>query len=237
MLSPRFNLREIPIKEEIEQINTKQGRFYRVNYGDGRNIHLPSVTTVIGDSNYFDKTALIEWQERVGREEAKKIKIQAGIRGTALHRITENYIRGENYTFNEMPVNLDLFKDIKNNLDKHLREVFAIEYPLFSFKYLTAGKTDLIGKWKSKKSIIDLKTSRKIKKEEYILNYFVQATAYAMLFNEMFNENIEDIVILIAVDHEEPQIFEKKTAQYRDIVEKIFNKETLHDKIYYTSIS
>ena len=46
-------------------------------------------------------------------------------------------------------------------------------------------------------SLIDFKTAKKIKKREWIEDYFLQGCAYANAHNVMFESNIKQIVILM----------------------------------------
>ena len=87
-----------------------------------------------------------------------------------------------------------------------------------------AGTADCIADWNGIPSIIDFKTSRKEKKEEWIENYFLQATTYALMFEERIGICIPQIVILIAVDDQEPQVFIKHKLGYIDKVKAIFHQ-------------
>jgi genome maintenance exonuclease 1 len=73
-----------------------------------------------------------------------------------------------------------------------------------------AGTVDCVAEWKGKLSIIDFKTAKKLKNRDYILNYFCQATAYAIMYEERYNIPVPRIVILISVDNEPPQVFEER---------------------------
>lgn len=162
-----------------------------------------------------DKSGLDEWRKRVGEEEAKKIMTQAGIRGSDVHNIAEKYVTNDpNYLKGTMPFNRTSFRVLKKALDENLQCVYAVEAGLYSDKLKIAGRVDLIGIWNGKLSIIDFKTSRKIKKREWITNYFLQESLYAfMLMERMSPENIqkyEDIqlVTVMTVDHEDdPFVF------------------------------
>ena len=59
---------------------------------------LPSVTTILDQTQSAEKRESIKrWQERVGLEQAEKIKDPAAERGTALHKILEKYILVDGY--------------------------------------------------------------------------------------------------------------------------------------------
>jgi genome maintenance exonuclease 1 len=183
----------------------------------------PSVTTILGAKK--DKTHLDNWIKRVGLEEAEKIKVQAGIRGTAIHTIAEKYmLNEEHYPDNVMPVNVMTFKCIKPVLDKHVGKVFAIEAPLYSAQLKCAGRTDCIAEFDGVTSILDFKTSLKPKKEEWITDYFLQATCYSMMAEALSDLVIPQIVIIVAVDGQpEPQVFVKAKSEYVQKVLQTFD--------------
>ena len=58
----------------------------------------------------------------------------------------------------------------------------------------------------SNKAIIDWKTSRKLKKKEWISNYFIQCSAYAIMWEERTGMPIKQLVVCIAGD-EGAQVF------------------------------
>lgn len=199
----------------------------RVEIDGKRHYQLPdgslakSVTTAIGDA--MDKTHLYEWRKRVGEDHAQRITTQAAVRGTAIHSICENYLLNEeSYPKNTMPTNIDSFKQIRPYIDQYIDNVYGIEAPLYSYELKAAGTADCIAEWDGIPSIIDFKTSRKLKKEEWIENYFIQATTYSLMMEERHQIKIPQIVILITVDHELPQVFIKNKQLYVDRVRQIF---------------
>jgi hypothetical protein len=180
-----------------------------------------SVTTVLDSA--LDKTALMEWKKRVGEEQAQKISIQAARRGTAVHSIAERYVLNEeNHLRGAMPSGIDAFKGIQKLLDKHVDNILGIELPLYSTILKTAGRCDLIAEFNGIPSVIDFKTSRRLKEESWIESYFLQTTVYSMMFEYMYKIEIPQIAILIAVDHEEPQLFVKDRGEYVNRVIEIF---------------
>ena len=58
------------------------------------------------------------------------------------------------------------------------------------------------------------RSSLKLKKEEWILNYFEQCTCYSLMYEEMTGIKAKQIVVLISVDHEKPQVFIKQRNEY-----------------------
>ena len=56
-------------------------------------------------------------------------------------------------------------------------------------------------------SIIDFKTSKRLKSKSDIPNYFMQTAAYACAWYELTGEKINQLVILMSVDDENPLVF------------------------------
>ena len=186
---------------------------------------LKSVTTILSEKT--DKTALMEWKARVGNEEAQKISTQAARRGTAVHSMAERYVMNEPQFIkeNEMPVNVESFKPIKKILDDHVDNIVGVELPLYSKALKCAGRTDLVAQYDGTLSIIDFKTSRKLKKPEWIENYFIQSTVYSMMFEWTYRIAVPQIVIIITVDNEmTPQVFKLERSQFVNRVLEIFTQ-------------
>jgi genome maintenance exonuclease 1 len=188
---------------------------------------LKSVTTILGEKT--DKTALLEWRKKVGDAEADRISNQATRRGTSIHTIAERYVLNEENIFrDQMPVNIDSFKPIQDTLDEHVDNIFGIEMPLYSKALGCAGRTDLVAEYDGKLSIIDFKTSRRLKKEEWIENYFLQSTVYSMMFEWTYKIAVPQIAIIITVDDEKtPQTFVTERSKYVNRVLEIFNPRCL----------
>ena len=202
------HLSQIKNDDILEQVNTDTGRYYKTPTG----VLYPSVTTVTG---LMGQKAIQEWRKRVGEEEANKISSQAARRGTRIHQLCEDYLNGDdidtsNYTF----IDALNFKSLKIILDEHIDNIHMQETRLYSDYLRMAGTVDCIAEWKGKLAIIDFKTARKLKLKEYITNYFCQAAAYAIMYEERFGIPVSRLVIIISVDDEEPQIFEEKRNNY-----------------------
>lgn len=158
----------------------------------------PSVTTVIADHG---KEAILEWRKKVGDEKANEISRKATTRGTGVHKALETYLKNEDISSLEMMPNVkSLFVRMKQELDAKVNNIHCLEDRLFSHQLKLAGTVDCIAEYKGVLSVIDFKTSVRLKKKENIGGYFMQGSAYATMFNEMTNLNIEQVVILIGVD-------------------------------------
>ena len=177
---------------ETETINGK--RFYKTPEG---NLY-PSVTTI---TSQHGKDKIIEWRKRVGEEEANRISTKASSRGTRVHKICENYLNNEeDYARKTMPDSVAMFKTLQPLLDEHVNNIHALEIPLYSHHLKVAGRVDCIAEYDGKLSIIDFKSSRKKKQKSWIKKYFLQATAYSLMYEEMTGDKVDQIVILISAD-------------------------------------
>jgi len=184
-------------------------RYYTLDDGT----RLPSVTTVIGLQK---KAAIFEWRKRVGEEEANRISKQATSRGTNVHTICENYLNNKvDYMKGIMPDALEYFLSIKPYLNK-INNIHYQEAALWSKQLGMAGRVDCIAEYEGELSVIDFKTSSKIKAREDILDYFWQTTAYSLMYEELVGRPINNLVIIMAVKDSEPLIFKEKTSDHID---------------------
>ena len=164
---------------------------------------VPSVTTILDKTKPREKVeALANWKKRVGEQQAQQITTEAANRGTRMHSYLETYVM------------MDDLKPLPNNPFAHpswfmaaeiilkglsqVDEFWGVEVPVY-YSGLYAGTTDCLGLWNGKPAIIDFKQSNKVKKREYISDYFIQLAAYAAAHNETHGTNINTGVILMAV--------------------------------------
>ena len=220
---------EIDYDLETETINGK--RFYKTPEG----LLYPSVTTI---TSQHGKDKIIEWRRRVGEEEANRISTKASNRGTKVHKICENYLNNEEdyartnpaHIHKTMPDSIAMFKSLQPLLDEHVNNIHALEIPLYSHHLKVAGRVDCIAEYDGKLSIIDFKTSGRLKEESWIKGYFMQCSAYAVMYEERTGIPVSQIVIMIAVESEHPQVFIKKRndyikdfISYREVYDEINN--------------
>jgi hypothetical protein len=199
---------------ETEYVDGK--RYYKTPAGN-----LPSVTTVLGQK--LKNPGLEAWKARVGEEEVKRVSTQAAGRGSAVHLLCEKYLSNDpDYKRGAMPFNLETFSSIKKHLDLCIGTVYGIEVPLWSENLKTAGRCDLLAGWYGTNSVIDFKTSKRKKDEEDIQSYFLQATVYSMMAEELTEHKFPQIVVIIAVDHDDAQVFVRNRDQYVDRVLEVF---------------
>jgi len=185
---------------DLSAKTTKKGR----QYVDPDGNTYPSITTVL---SILSEDSIRAWRARVGEEKANQISRIASTRGTTVHNIIEKYVANDpEYIKDEMPHNIQTFKDVQKVIDEGVTKVYQQEAPLYSKHLGVAGRVDCVGQWNGKDSIIDWKTSRKFKKKEWISSYFMQCAAYAIMWEERTGMPIKQLVVCIAGD-EGSQVF------------------------------
>ena len=189
----KFNYITTPEKARVEVDGIR-----RYQWGD----KLPSVTTILSAVPDQSKAiALARWRERVGEDEAERIKNEAAVRGTIMHRILEGEMTGERHA-DLTPTGIEAGLLAQQIIDygflKNLNEVWGNEIML-AYDGLYAGTADVVGVYKNRECIIDFKQSNKYKKREWIDDYFIQCAAYATAHNYVYGTNINSGVILISV--------------------------------------
>ena len=183
----------------------------------------PSITTILGE---LSKAAIQAWRERVGEEEANKISTKASRRGTSLHSLCESYIKNEDeYLDGQTPNVIELFKTIEPFLER-VDNVHGVELALYSDHFGIAGRTDLIAEFDGMLSVIDYKTSNKTKKKEWCESYFAQGAFYGVAYEELTNIPVPQVVIIMAVENESPQLFVEKR---NDWIDKIWEAKKIYE--------
>lgn len=222
----RFNHLDLPALPKIEQQTAADGTRQYVTPDGSR---LPSVTTVLG---HFQKQHIVKWRKRVGEEEANKISGRASRRGTKFHKLMEGYLGNEQGFLNEADlVEQMAFKDAQKVVDR-IDNIHYIEAALFSYKVGLAGSVDCIAEFDGVPSVIDFKTSSKLKDENWITSYFLQETAYSLMYEDMTGTEVKQIVTIISVDHEiNPQVFIKNRSEFVPLLAervKTYKREVLN---------
>jgi genome maintenance exonuclease 1 len=173
-------------------------------------VNLPSITTVL---SILSRDSIAKWRKRVGEEVANQISTRASGRGTRVHEIIEKYIDNDpNFKDGYTPDIIQSFLAVQNILDDRIGNVYAQEAPLYSNHLGVAGRVDCVADFDGKRSIIDFKTSMKPKKLDWIKNYFMQESAYAIMWEERTGQPITQLVTIISVDNADPQVF----VEHRD---------------------
>ena len=157
---------------------------------------LPSVTSVLSKTK--DRSFLKKWREKVGEKKAEEIIRNSSQIGTALHLYIERFVNGEQYKdLTKIGKKAEeMAKKIIEEAFKDITEIWGSEVHLYyPGKY--AGTTDMIGLYKGRPTIIDFKQTNRPKKREWIQDYLMQLSAYAMAHNKLFDTDIDQGVILM----------------------------------------
>ena len=180
-----------------------------------------SITSLLSN---LSKAGIQKWRERVGEVEANKISTKASRQGTRVHSICESYIKNE-YGFldGRMPNEIDMFSSIQSLLDR-INNIHCVEGALYSDELELAGRTDLIAEFDDELAVIDYKTSRKKKTWEMCHSYFMQGTFYATAYEERTGIPINNIVIIMAVENENPSLFRETKNRWIEPLNQVRHK-------------
>lgn len=202
-----MNFRHVKNIELIDypRVDVNGKRHYQIGHN-----RYPSITTVLGSTS--DKTYLTEWRNRIGNIEADRITKLSSSRGTNLHLMCEDYLNNKPLSC-KMPNALEMFYSVKPLLHK-IDNIHCQEACLYSDIIKIAGTVDCIAEYDGILSVIDFKNSRRKKTKEHIFDYFLQETFYALAYQEITKIKIQQIVTIIAVENEDPQVFVESVRPY-----------------------
>ena len=158
--------------------------------------NLPSVTTILNRTK--DQSFLKKWKDRVGHEEAERIKNHSSKRGTSMHKFIEKHIQGTGYEdLTEIGVQAKpMAKKIIEVGLSYVSQYYGSEVTLY-YPGLYAGTTDLVCRHNDIDTIIDFKQSNRPKAEEWIEDYYLQIAAYAMAHDYVHRSNIQQGIIMV----------------------------------------
>ena len=186
---------------KLERVTSPDGsRLYQTPSGRA----YPSVTTITG---LLSKASIMAWRKRVGEAEANRVSSQAAGRGTRVHSLCEDFLSNKEVVPDMF--DQELWKKFHPLLER-INNIHALETPLYSDHLQVAGTVDCIAEFDDKVSVIDFKTSKRIKSRNDIHGYFMQCSAYAVAFEERTGVPVSRLVILMAVDDENPLVFIEK---------------------------
>ena len=190
---------------ELNRRNIDETRYYEV----GDDVIYPSITSVI---SFVSRKKFADWRAKVGNEEANRITKQATTRGTRLHHVLEVYLQNGDYKSldeYQIPLIHMMFHSAKDTIDRKLNNIYHQETSMFSDKLCLAGTVDLICEVDGELSIVDFKTSKQPKPEEWLENYFVQLSAYWAMFSEKTQVVPKKLVVFLIAENGEIQIVER----------------------------
>ena len=194
---------------ELSTKNINRKRFYQTP--DGK--LYPSITTVL---NKKKMEGISEWRKKVGEDVANYIARTAANRGTKVHHMCEDFLNNnfdeEVHKKNFLPY--VLFSQLKPTLMQKVNNILAQECGLYTNKYKVAGRVDCIAEYNGVPSINDFKTSTKERNDDWNESYYIQASAYAEMFEERTGIAINQIVILVVTEDGVVQEFVKDKGEY-----------------------
>ena len=223
------NPRCFPLDSEAKMVDGK--RVYATPDGE----FYPSITTVIGN-NAKKQAGLAKWRARVGKEKAAAISSRSASRGTKFHSITEDYLNNELdiEKYKDSPLPVVMFEQTKKTFDR-IGNIYLQEAFLYSKHLEVAGRVDLVAEFDGELSIIDFKTSAEPKREAYLYDYFIQETAYACCFQELYSLTVKQLVTIVACENGETQVVIKppkkeyllQLIQYIDEYQQRYGQKTI----------
>ena len=199
---------------------------------DGK--RLPSVTTVLAQTK--DQSYITRWKDRVGEQEAERIKNYSSKRGTSMHKFLEEHISGKGY---------DDLSEIGKEAKPMAQKIIEIGLTPVEYYYgseitlyypgLYAGATDLICEHNGMETVVDFKQSNRPKREEWIDDYKLQIAAYAMAHDYIHKSNIKQGIIMVCTPDLYYQEFKVSGAELRSYKHKFLKRldhyhELIHDE-------
>lgn len=196
-------IRKRYVYKKLERIDTSAGRVYEIDESE----RVPSVTSILSATK--DKTHLKEWAARVGEEQAERIKNEAANVGTHMHNVVERLLLNRDLPAPRTWLAVKGYQmgyKLIEEFFPHVNEVWGAEIPLY-YPGRYAGTSDCVGVYKADESIIDFKQTNKMKKREWIEDYFIQLAAYAMAHNKVHGTSIRQGVIMMVSQEGQTQEF------------------------------
>ena len=218
---------DIPFSsQKLKSQNQNGFRYYSV---DGKSY--PSVTSVL---SLLSKDGIRAWRDSIGHDVADFETRRAATRGIYFHKICENYLYNKNISkYRKKILSFGLFNLVKHEIDR-IDNIHGMEKTLYSHTLKLAGRTDCIAEFDNILSIIDFKSANKEKSPEILENHILQETAYAIMWNELTDIPIEQIVTIVACENGELQTVIEKPEFYRQKLESVIKQ---FDKIQLNEVS
>lgn len=207
--------------EKLKRVEVDDKRRYAAPGG----APVASVTTIL--SNTKDMSHLIAWKKRVGEQKAQEIVTEASGVGTRMHHYLEKYVEtgewpqpGSNPYAQQAHM---MATTIKVHAMDDVDEIWGSEVPLY-VPNIYAGTTDLVGVYKGNPCIMDFKQTNKPKKLEWVEDYFLQLTAYAIAHNEVHGTDIREGHIFMCSRAGEYQQFDLWPDEFAEWEQEWWNR-------------
>ncbi|MGB3300048.1 MAG: PD-(D/E)XK nuclease family protein [Phormidesmis sp.] len=187
---------------KAKQVSVNHKRHYEVNGSC-----YPGITTILSATKpYEDKKRLWDWQDRIGKAEARRITTTSARSGSRIHKTIKAYLKQEPY---DMPAGIEGFwqsiEPVLLEIDEVLLVEGAVWHPL-----RFGGYPDAVMRYEGELCVCDWKTARRPKQIEWIEDYCMQVAAYCYAVNWVYRDtgiHIERGVIAIALEDYPAQVF------------------------------
>ena len=145
-------------------------------------IHFGTLTKInekLDNNEPLDRAGL-ERIFKTAKEKTNKIKEDAGLVGTVVHGLIEDFLKGKDIPKQSDPAVVNCWNLFLDWWNKQEYEVVELEKKIYSKKYNYAGTLDLVVKDKKGNLVLmDIKTSNFIS-----FDYFLQLNAYKFAYEE-----------------------------------------------------
>ena len=166
------------------------------------------------------------WRESVGNDVADYVMRTAARRGTRVHKLVEmalsNKPLGEITDYGVLPV--ALFNMMQPALDK-IEQIRALEQPLYSAELGIAGTADTVCSYDGVPSVVDYKTSSKIRED--VERHMIQGAFYASAWTWQTKMPIDQVVIIMAAEDGRMQVFKDKPSAHLDKLRELVAQHSL----------
>jgi len=190
-------------------------------YSDGDEL-FPSITSIL--SRETSSEGLDAWKERVGTKLAKYICDSAINRGNKFHKICEAYLNNDcTCKFVNHLLEYGMFEQAQPALER-ISDIVGIEMPMVSRELGIGGTADIIANFDGVLSVIDLKSSTSPKKDEWCEKFFLQETAYSLMFEEITSKPIEQLVTIIASENGTVQVLIRNRDDFTHELKEIISR-------------
>ena len=190
-------------------------------YSDGDGL-FPSITSIL--SREMSSEGLDAWKERVGSKVAKYICDSAINRGNKFHKICEAYLNNDcTCKFVNHLLAYGMFEQAQPALER-ISDIVGIEMPMVSRELGIGGTADIIANFDGVLSVIDLKSSTSPKQESWCEKFFLQETAYSLMFEEITSKPIEQLVTIIASENGTIQVLIRNRDDFTHELKEIISR-------------
>ena len=208
---------ECPDLPAIKQVNFNGKRHYKTPTGT-----LPSITNII---HHFIPDGIKEWRESIGEDVATWITRTAGIRGTRVHKLIDSFLYNKSLgdiTREYGVTAVGLFNLMRPALER-ISNIVAVEKRVYSTDpaIMVAGTTDCVADYEGILSIIDFKTSSKMREQDTIDSWMIQATFYALAWECLTGQKISQLVIICATEDGQTEVFKSEPSEYVERLKKL----------------